>query len=69
MELGDLLFAVVNLCRFLKFRPNVALHRSNEKVKARFQRLFDMAAERGIPVDKDHVDEMNALWEEAKKSE
>lgn len=69
MELGDLLFSVVNLCRFLKIRPNVALHRCNEKVKTRFQRLFDMASERGIPVDKDHVDEMNELWEEAKKQE
>ena len=69
MELGDLLFSVVNLCRFLKIRPNIALHRCNEKVKARFQRLFDLAGARSIPVDKDHVDEMNALWEEVKKEE
>ena len=38
-------------------------------MKARFQRLFDMASERGIPVDKEHVEEMNELWEEAKKEE
>ena len=69
MELGDLLFSVVNLCRFMKIRPNVALHRCNEKVKSRFQRLFDLAAERGIPINKEHVDEMNDLWEEAKKEE
>ena len=69
MELGDLLFSVVNLCRFMKIRPNVALHRCNEKVKARFQRLFDMATESGIPIDKEHVEEMNELWEEAKKEE
>ena len=69
MELGDLLFSVVNLCRFPKIRPNVALHRCNEKVKVRFQRLFDLASERGIPIDKDHVDEMNDLWEEAKRKE
>ena len=69
MELGDLLFSVVNLCRFMKIRPNVALHRCNEKVKVRFQRLFDLAAERGIPINKEHVDEMNDLWEEAKKEE
>ncbi len=69
MELGDLLFSVVNLCRYLKVRPNIALHRCNEKVKARFQKLFDMASERGISIDKEHVDEMNALWEEAKRSE
>lgn len=69
MELGDLLFSVVNLCRYLKIRPNVALHRCNEKVKNRFQHLFTMAKERGIPIDKDHVNEMNELWEEAKKEE
>ncbi len=69
MELGDLLFSVINLCRFLKIRPNVALHRCNDKVMKRFQRLFDLARERSIPVDKEHVDEMNALWEEAKKEE
>lgn len=69
MELGDLLFAVINLCRFMKIRPNVALRRCNEKVKTRFQKLFLMASERGIPIDKDHVDEMNLLWEEAKKTE
>ncbi len=69
MELGDLLFSVVNLCRFMKIRPNVALHRCNEKVKARFQRLFTLAAERNIPVDKDHTAEMNQLWEEVKMTE
>ena len=69
MELGDLLFSVVNLCRFMKIRPNIALHRCNEKIKARFQNLFLMAKERGIPVDKEHVDEMNALWDEAKEKE
>ena len=69
MELGDLLFSVVNLCRFMKIRPNIALHRCNEKVKNRFQRLFTMASEQGIPIDKDHVNEMNELWEKAKKEE
>lgn len=69
MEIGDLLFSVVNLSRLLKIRPNVALHRSNEKIKDRFQRLFNLAEERGIPLDKDHFDEMNALWDEIKKAE
>lgn len=69
LEIGDLLFSVVNLARFLKIRPNVSLHRTNEKVKSRFIKLFELASERGIPVDKDHVDEMNALWDEIKKDE
>ncbi len=36
MELGDLLFAVVNLCRYLHYNPSVALHRSNQKMRRRF---------------------------------
>ena len=69
MEIGDLLFSVVNLSRFMKIRPNVALHRCNEKIKSRFQKLFDLATLKGIPLDKDHVDEMNELWDEIKKGE
>ena len=68
-EIGDLLFTVVNLSRFLKVRPNVALYRCNDKVKTRFQKLFDVAREKGIPLDKDHVDEMNQLWDEIKRDE
>lgn len=68
-EIGDLLFSVINLSRFLKVRPNVALFRCNDKVKARFQRLFIKAKEKGIPLDKDHVDEMNQLWDEIKCEE
>ena len=68
-EIGDLLFTVVNLSRFLKVRPNVALYRCNDKVKTRFQKLFDAAREKDIPLDKDHVDEMNQLWDEIKRDE
>ena len=68
-EIGDLLFTVVNLSRFLKVRPNVALYRCNDKVKTRFQKLFDAAREKDSPLDKDHVDEMNQLWDEIKRDE
>ena len=53
----------------MKVRPNVALFRCNEKVKSRFQRLFNLAKEKGIPLDKEHVVEMNELWDEIKKGE
>ena len=66
LEIGDLLFSVINLARFLKVRPNVALYRCNEKIVARFQKLFDLASERNIPLDKEHVLEMNELWDEIK---
>ena len=65
-EIGDLLSAVVNLARFVKVSPSQALERANTKIKRRFTELFRLANERGIPIDKDHVDEMNALWDEVK---
>lgn len=68
-ELGDLLFSVVNLARFMKIRPNTALHRTNEKVIDRFQKLFILASERSIPLDKEHAAEMNELWDEIKDME
>lgn len=68
-EIGDLLFSVVNLSRFLKIRPNTALYRCNEKIKTRFQKLFDRAGEENIPLDRDHFDEMNALWDRIKEEE
>ena len=68
-EIGDLLFSVVNLSRFLKIRPNTALFRCNSKIKSRFQKLFDMAKMEGIPLDKEHVNEMNELWDKIKEDE
>ena len=68
-EIGDLLFSVVNLARYLSLRPNTAMMRANRKVRARFQKLFDLARIRDIPIDKNHVDQMNDLWEEIKAKE
>ncbi len=68
-EIGDLLFSVVNLSRFLRIRPNIALHRTNEKVKKRFTKLFELAEERGIAVSSEHVKEMNEIWDEIKGKE
>ncbi len=69
MEIGDLLFSVVNLARFIKIRPNTALFRSNEKIKERFMKVFTLAEKRGIPLSKEHINEMNELWDEIKKAE
>ncbi len=68
-EIGDLLFSVVNLSRFLKVRPNTALFRCNDKIKSRFQKLFNLAKKENIPLDKDHVKEMNDLWDRIKEDE
>ena len=68
-EVGDLLFAVINLSRHLGIRPNMAMRRCNNKIKSRFQSLFDMAAERCINIDKDHLQNLYPLWQEIKSNE
>jgi len=68
-ELGDLLFSVVNLARYLKINPSVALHRSNQKVRRRFNAVAHLAKERGIELTHDQVDQLNDIWEEVKSEE
>lgn len=68
-ELGDLLFAIVNLARYLKISPSVALHRSNRKVRDRFNKLAKIGAQRDIPLSWEHVDKLNDIWEEIKLDE
>lgn len=68
-EIGDLLFSVVNLARFSKIKSDVALFRTNEKIKTRFQKVFDKARELDIPVDKDHNKELNEIWDMVKEEE
>ena len=67
MEIGDLLFATVNLARFLGYRPNFALNRCNEKIKNRFQTVINLAQERNIELTADNAEAIDTLWEEAKK--
>jgi len=69
MEVGDLLFAVVNLARYLKISPSVALHRSNMKMKRRFNALNKICKERNIPLDTEHFLEMDSIWDEVKEVE
>lgn len=69
MEIGDLLFSVVNLSRYLGIDPSYALHRSNEKMKRRFNALYALSQERSVPLGKEHIKEMEALWQEVKGHE
>ena len=68
-ELGDLLSVITTLSLSLKIRPAVAIDRANRKIRERFSALFKIAEEKGIPVDKDHADEIFSYWEEVKKEE
>jgi ATP diphosphatase len=68
-EMGDLLFACVNLSRFLKVTPESALRCANEKFVRRFQYIEKVLAARGESVDEATLEAMDRLWEEAKAVE
>lgn len=68
-ELGDLLFAIVNIARHLKVDPGVAMTRTNAKFTRRFKHVEAEMKRTGIPMDAAHLTEMDALWDEAKRGE
>jgi tetrapyrrole methylase family protein/MazG family protein len=68
-ELGDLLFAVVNISRHLKVDPGVALTRTNAKFTRRFKHVEKSMKAAGVPMDKNHLREMDSFWDEAKRAE
>lgn len=65
-EVGDLLFAVVNLARHAGVDPEAALRTTNEKFTRRFGHVEDSLAAQGRRPDEATLDEMEALWVEAK---
>ena len=67
-ELGDILFSLVNLSRFLDIDPAVALHKTNQKFVSRFRYIEDRMREDGMELSKEHFDTMDRLWEEAKRN-
>lgn len=66
-EIGDLLFAVVNLARKVGVVPGPALERANARFRRRFAAIERLAAERGIEVHSAGLDLLDRLWEEAKR--
>ena len=68
-ELGDLLFVMVNIARFLKVDPEQALRKTNAKFRRRFGYVEDRLRERGkSPADSD-IAEMEELWQQAKEAQ
>jgi tetrapyrrole methylase family protein/MazG family protein len=65
-ELGDLLFSAVNLCRFLKVDPSVALLGANAKFVRRFSHVEKRMRETGQELNAGNLQAMDAFWEEAK---
>ncbi len=68
-ELGDLLFAAVNLSRFLKIDPEIALKKANAKFSRRFREMERLARGNGREFKDLPREEMEALWDAAKGSE
>lgn len=66
-EIGDLLFAVVNVSRFLEINPEEALSNTNNKFIKRFEFMEKTAEEMGIKLQNMTLEEMDQLWEKAKK--
>jgi MazG family protein len=65
-EIGDLLFAVVNLARKAGVQPGPALDRANKKFRTRFEEIERLATERGIEIESAGLEVLDRLWEEAK---
>jgi tetrapyrrole methylase family protein/MazG family protein len=68
-EMGDLLFAAVNLARFLHVDPEIALKKANAKFSTRFRRMEDLAAKSGSALADVPRAQMEEFWESAKRAE
>ncbi len=65
-ELGDFLFAVVNISRFLKINPEIALTKASKKFINRFEYVENSALSEGKQLSEMTLKEMDLLWDEAK---
>jgi len=68
-EVGDLLFAAVNLARHLDADPEALLRQTNQKFERRFASIEQALASRGMAPEEATLAEMDALWDEAKAQE
>ena len=68
-EFGDVLFALVNYARFVNVDPENALERTNKKFIRRFQHIEEKAKEAGKDLQHMTLQEMDDLWNQAKRSE
>lgn len=68
-ELGDLLFAAVNIARFADFKAEDALNRAVEKFISRFEKVEQSANGSGHSLSELSAEELDCLWKDAKKSE
>ena len=69
MELGDLLFAIVNLCRFMEIQAEETLRGATRKFMTRFKWMESELERRGTNFEAQDLESLDAIWEEAKKAE
>ncbi len=69
MELGDLLFACVNLCRKAGVHASLALDKANGKFARRFEAVEALAAQRGLDMRAAGIEKLDNLWDEVKRTE
>ncbi len=67
-EIGDLLFVIVNLARKLNVEPETALKRTNRKFRTRFKFIEDAIKKKATGFEDISLDEMDALWNDAKQA-
>jgi MazG family protein len=68
-EVGDLLFVLVNIARFLSLDPESALRKTNRKFKRRFQWIEQQLEKSHRTPDKAEMEELESLWQQAKQHE
>jgi uncharacterized protein YabN with tetrapyrrole methylase and pyrophosphatase domain len=68
-EVGDLLFVMVNIARYLSLDPESALRKTNRKFRQRFQWVEDRLREQGKNPAESSLDEMETLWQQSKREE
>jgi len=68
-EIGDVLFSVVNLSRFLKISSENALRKTNKKFIARFKKIEEELKKRNCPIEDASLAEMDEIWEEVKRND
>jgi len=68
-EVGDLFFVLVNIARYLSLDPESALRKTNRKFRRRFQWMEDRLQESGRAPDQVPMEELESLWQQAKREE
>jgi nucleoside triphosphate diphosphatase len=68
-EIGDLLFAVVNLARKVGVQPGSALDSSNRKFRERFDKVEALAQRRGVVMTEATLEELDVIWDDVKRLE